>query len=1460
MSMPKTTQRAYTLRLKEDESSMEALWKTHEAVNKGAKVFGDWLLTLRGGLEHTLADAKVSEGKSEPDRNPTDEERRHRRILLALSWLSVESETGSPEAFIVARGKERQDTRLRKLLDALETILQKRGVSQEELKGWLNDCSPTLGSAIREDAVWVNRSMAFDEACDGQDIQQGREDARTLLWYLLTEDYLKFSSKEKNKQSISADLEEEETESEYGADDVIASGKGAGQRTRHLFCHVFGKSKGFGKELRSLALRDHWRRYLKPLVETAGIHMSEPKAKSSKNEERSPSELHREMLSKAASRLAQIWTKQKQQELDREERAKAEEKLNALEQDSSYQDALNCLNTFCQERAEATGALERYIISSKAILGWNRVVAAWDELSKNEAIAADDIVDRRKNEVKRLQDEDPDEKFGDVNLFFGLAEKEYEPVWLHNQKADDSILKAYVKGYEARADAVRLKVAAFRHPDPFFHPVFCQFGISRPKIKFGRLGEIDKKRSRELETNETSTRNVEMLLWTGCKTKLVKLSAISKRFDDEIGSKEDVLSDDTSTPVLNVSRQSRLAVAAVAGPNEDAKRRVALVFDERKVKQRKKKNDSADDAADSFEAEDEKIKKPSWNGTLIADRQNLKTIGKMDPAKAERAKKRLPWWLIVSLELQPQGPWCSFAEERNLNQDPKYYPFATENKNRKGHAKLILPRLPGLRVLSVDLGHRYAAACAVWETMTTEQVNKACEAAGHEPPGSTDLFLHLKSDYASQPSSVHELKESKADRMPEVKTKTAIYRRIGPDTLPDGTRHPAPWARLDRQFLIKLQGEEETQVRLATNEEIWNVHQLEAKLGRTVPIIDRLVKAGWGQSGKQRIRLEALRKLGWKPDNDVAEVSDSTDLDEGEVRKPSLSVDKLMSSAVRTMRLALKRHGDRARIAFELTAEYKPMPGNRRYYFFEPKELSANDSQAVRENKYIESIQGTLMLWHGLAFSRGWRDDKARQLWDEHVAKLSGYIAPEEIGEESSVQELKKKLKNIKDKLRDVAKALAQNAALRRALHEVWKNRWENDDAAWRANIKKVKRWLFPQGGKSGDPSIRNVGGLSLSRLETITEFRRRVQVAFFTRLHPDGSKTECTKGFGQRTMNALEHLREQRAKQLASRIVEAALGMGRVKPARDGKTPKRPIARVDAPCHAVVVESLKHYRPDETRTRRENRGLTTWSPLKVNKYLEESCELHGLHLRDVSASYTSRQDSRTAAPGLRCEDVTIDDFLNSPRWRKQIALASEKVSSGKGEAKHEFLLYLDKRVGSLKKALLAGLGTVRIPVRGGELFVSALPNSPAAKGLQADLNAAANIGLRALTDPDWPGKWWYVPCESSTFCPSKEKAAGSAALNAELQLKQPEAVSISDLFSPAGKRKKMDRGGSSQKVNLWRDVSAKPLKPSEPDEWKLSKEYWRNVEQRVVEILRKQFEERLASVIGEPDSIETPF
>ncbi|MCP9456315.1 MAG: type V CRISPR-associated protein Cas12b [Nitrospira sp.] len=1436
-AMPPVTKRAYTLRLRgadpSDTSWREALWKTHEAVNKGAKAFGDWLLTLRGGLDHTLVDTKVKDGKGKSDRDPTPEERKARRILLALSWLSVESRLGAPADFIVAYGTEAAEDRNSKVIAALEEILKSRGLEDTEIAEWKNDCSPSLSAAIRDDAVWVNRSKAFDEAVKGQNKQQGRQDAQTLLWYLLTENYLQLPSKAEKKQSEPLDQEEEEPDSEEISEAVGKSGKGAGQRTRHPFSHIFGKNdnQGFGRPVRQLELRNHWQKHLKPLVEGADIPLKNPNSRA-KGETPSPTELHREMFSKAAARLAQIWTKQKKQEVVRELRTAADADLKKLENDQAYCKPLALLNAYCRERGQSVGSLGEYRINPRAVEGWERVVAAWEKIKQTDPAKA---AEARIEEAKRLQDEDPDKKFGDINLFINLAEPEYEPVWRHNGQSTPSILKSYVKGWKARSDAVRLKVAAFRHPDPYFHPDFCQFGISRPPIKYNRL-KINPR---------GDPREVQMRLWTGSQAKDITLLAVSNRFDKEIGTIDESTVNPSSNATV-VTRRSRLGIASTARLGGSGVFRVAHVFDQQEVRSRKREDQvSSQDQTGGDNSQGGKQKEPTWNGTLQADRRELEAIGKIkDSQKAGKARKRLRWWLTVSLELQQKGPWYDFIGNSSdktaftriyksgKNKGTEYisqdgWPHERANDTRKGHARLILSRLPGLRVLSVDLGHRYAAACAVWEAVTSEQMKEACKAANHRAPQESDLYLHLK-------TKGHDGKE-----------RTTIYRRIGADTLPDGTEHPAPWARLDRQFLIKLQGEEEG-TREASNEEIWRVHQLEAKLGRTVLLIDRLVGAGWGVTEKQKLRIEELKQLGWRPAKDDKPASDVSSEDMGsDGYRLSLAVDELMFSTVRILRLGLKRHGDRARIAHYLITNEKTKPGGIK--------------EQLDENGRLELLQDALALWHDLFSSRGWRDDAARQLWDEHIAKLSGYNAPEEIGEESSGSERKKKQRENRKKLHEAVMVLAQDATLRQKLHDEWKKRWEDDDKEWKQRLRWFKDWVFPRGKAADDPVIRKVGGLSLTRLATLTEFRRKVQLGFFTRLHPDGTRAETKEQFGQSVLDALEHLREQRVKQIASRIVEAALGVGSENP-RHWDKGKRPRQRIDdprfAPCHAIIIEDLTHYRPEETRTRRENRQLMIWSSSKIKKYLAEACQLHGLHLREVQAAYTSRQDSRTGAPGIRCQDVPVKEFMQSPFWRKQVKQAEAKQAENKGDARDRFLcdlnaMWKDKTVADWEKA-----GVIRVPLNGGEVFVSADPVSPAAKGLQADLNAAANIGLQALTDPDWPGKWWYVPCNPASFRPIKDKVGGSAVVKPDQALRQSAQTQSGDAKDKK-KRGKRGDGKPKEVVNLWSDLDTKPL---ENRNWEEYAAYQHGVLSRVVHVLKKQLKDRHDRRHDEPRADDIPL
>ncbi|MCZ7590846.1 MAG: type V CRISPR-associated protein Cas12b [Kiritimatiellae bacterium] len=1514
---PSTTQRAYTLRLRgvtpDDQSWRNALWQTHEAVNKGAKVFGDWLLTMRGGLDHTLAEAKTS-----------DEERKARRILLALSWLSVESKSGAPEKFTIASGQDSTEKRNRAVIAALEEILKSRGLAETEIAAWKTDCAASLSANIRDDAVWVNRSNAFDLAVMKR---IGSSLTREEVWDMLErffgsrDAYLapakgsedKFSGTEQEEKAKDlvqkagqwlssrfgigkgADFcrmaEVYETiatwagESQAGttgnqaivnlaaalikydpaSEDLngvlgLISGPGYKSATRNLLSRLSQEATVTQQnldDLKNKAAED-----AEQCKQKSGSKGQRPYADAILNDVESDcgftyrvgqngqpvlvagysnysddykwgTSNHSEyavMLDHAARRvsLAHTWIKC------------AEAERRRFEEDAGKADhiswaAKDWLDQFCQERSETSGALEPYRIRRRALDGWKEVVASWSKPSCStsaERIAA----------ARALQDE-TEGKFGDIQLFEALAEDDALCIWHKDGDAakapDPQPMIDYALAAEAEFKKRRFKVPAYRHPDALLHPIFCDFGNSRWEIEFSihktarernraianaqnavatantaleKDKENEKKQSKLQEAEEALKeakekraslpleRGVEMKLWNGEAIAPTPMCWQSKRLANDLALGQDTANESP----IEVSRADRLGRAAANAPKKQGASITGL------------------------------FEQKNWNGRLQAPREQLEAIAAVrdNPSLSDQERdrrisamvKRIRWLASFSAKLQPQGPWFAFIENASdktafthvSNSGEMYlsqngWPHNTANKARKGHAQLILCRLPGLRLLSVDLGHRYAAACAVWEAMSSAQVAAACETAGHAGPKESDLYLHLK----------RKRKKHKKGQEVEVE-ETTVYRRIGADTLPDGKKHPAPWARLDRQFLIKLQGEEQP-VREALNEEIWTVHQMEVRLGRSRPIIDRLVASGWGRSDKQRVRCDALERLGWAPAAPSEAGAKSDEDEDGNAYRPSLSVDELMSSAVRTARLALQRHGDRARIAHYLVTDKKTMPGGI------PKELS--------DDGRIELLQDALLIWHDLFSSRGWRDDAARELWNAHIVGLAGYSAIEEPGAEASGAERKKRKKTNREQLRKVAEALVHNPALRVDLQEKWKKRWQEDDECWKKRLRQMKDWILPRGKAATGPAIRNVGGLSLTRLATLTEFRRKVQVGFFTRLKPDGTKAETKEQFGQRALDALDQLREQRVKQLASRIVEAALGVGRVKRSTAKKDLKRPAARVDEPCHAIVIENLTHYRPEETRSRRENRQLMSWSSSKVQKYLSEACELNGLHLREVSASYTSRQDSRTGAPGIRCLDVPVKEFMHSPFWQKQVVQAEKKEAAGEGDEREILLCALAARYKGTSDTDPQNAVPLRIPLKGGEIFVSADPHSPAAKGLQADLNAAANIGLRALSDPDWYGKWWYVPCDTKSLVPQQDKVDGSRAFKSRVALAQPPHASPET--EPA-RRKKGD-GKTKEVVNLWRDISCAPLDDHGHGAWKKYADYQNDVQNRVIGILKKQ-------------------
>lgn len=1465
-------QRAYTLKLTGNDMDgwRDALWKTHEAVNRGAQRFGHWLLTMRGGISHELAN-RLPKKFDKVDEQTRRSVIRDRRVLLALSWLSVESKAHAPQEYVV------EDP-----VAALRSILETRGVEPEAVPSWVDDCGDSLRAAVRDDAIWINRSAAFDYArkqiCPAL--------SRDELWDMLqpffggADSYLAPIAGQATQDDGSSGSERKETRADDGEKDLaqkagqwlssrFGSGKGAdfgtmrqaylrlaqavaeveagisGEEVASKLAKKLNLESNAGplttllKPISGPGYKSATRNLLKKLCGQSAVSRDdlhklfgtcEADAEScvakTGNKGRRPysdyiladvesacgiryhapdSAQHWQyavVLDHAARRvsIAHSWIKRAEER--RREFEKDRSRLGNLSKTAP--EVVSFLDNLCDDRTTDSGAADAYRIRKRAVDGWEEVVKAWGALDsalyEDRTEALSPAEQARIAKVRELQDQI--EKFGDAQLFEKLADSNAVCVWKRNGEADPAILLNYVYGKLAEYNKQRFKVPAYRHPDPLLHPVFCDFGNSRWSIEYAvhrrtskldaeqrslekKVAEAEKLRDKLAKTEgpkrieiekkladvqqaiATTTAEITWLkssgglrmeLWDGSVIREFNLRWHCKRLRQHLG--------EAGAPgATEAPRADRLGRAA-AGARPDSSVAPLALFEEKE-----------------------------WSGRLQAPRDQLEqiariqrrgSIGNEERARlVEHAKANLGWLVSFSPRLKPQGPGIEYAEAHGFKFVKKngYSLIASlwsENKKRGSLARFDLCRLQGLRILSADLGQRKAMSCAVWQVLSAEEF--AAEVAN---PARRDTKF-----------DVHELYAIRCAIAADGKRKTTVYRRLGADTLLDGTAHPAAWARLERQFVIKLQGENEP-ARAASNEELRQIERFYASIGLNY---------------EQRTR----------------------------------DVSQLMFSAVRAARLGLRRHADLARIAFAMVHDEKQRPGGGFVH------LSAEE--------FKKELTKALQRWFNLATAESWQSAEVQGLWTRLIERGLRLPELEFIGPEE------RKRRGVRDNaLEQSAQALFENPALRTEMGEGFARLWQEAESHSTRNIRWLRRWVLPS---ANGPAIRHTGGLSLDRIGSVQELYR-LQKAHYQRLTPqgprlrDGRPVTPSEKFFQRAQKNLENMRENRIKQLASRIVEAALGVGResgrapISRRRFGREIQRPATPPAdprfLPCHAVVVENLDRYRPEQSRLRRENRGLVNWSAGQLSKYLADACSLHGLILRSVPPNYTSRQDSRTGAPGIRCVDVSVRDLVSKPFWKRAVTKARARCENGKDAPRDRFLVELmeanwndkerlwtdqqgcrwrlrqrrpkgepdwDALSALSKETMMHAPQPVRIPQVGGNIFIPAnKTDAPAGRGLQADMNAACNIGLRALMDPDWQGRWWYVPCDSQ-FRPVRKSIEGSAAFAHVVALR----VSSSK--------------GKEGIANLWRDPGAEPLGQSI---WTDRQEYWKRVEEKVVDCLRTQ-------------------
>jgi IS605 OrfB family transposase len=327
----------------------------------------------------------------------------------------------------------------------------------------------------------------------------------------------------------------------------------------------------------------------------------------------------------------------------------------------------------------------------------------------------------------------------------------------------------------------------------------------------------------------------------------------------------------------------------------------------------------------------------------------------------------------------------------------------------------------------------------------------------------------------------------------------------------------------------------------------------------------------------------------------------------------------------------------------------------------------------------------------------------------------------------------------------------------------------------------------------------------------------------------------DLDNAYGQRCLKTIAHLRRERTRVLCSRITEVALGGSRDSIEAKARTKKQ----IHTPVHVVVVEDLRGFTTSQTYSRRQNVRLMTWAHAELRDNLEQACELHGLPLRTVVAAYTSQEDGRNGASGIRVTDVPVATFLEAPWWRDSIDTALRHRHRNVATEEDRLILawwsrwdeqtgiWIDEHRRRWSRRERRWMSHTKnetsppaivLPDVEGPLFISLAFLHP----VSATTNAAITIASKVLLDPDWPGAWSHVGTQNGV--PLAESVRGAVCFRDVKQL--------GDFVTP-----------SAGVVNAWRRRSAQPIGDGV---WQQTRTYLANVREEISRQLRIQLDRRL--------------
>ena len=314
--------------------------------------------------------------------------------------------------------------------------------------------------------------------------------------------------------------------------------------------------------------------------------------------------------------------------------------------------------------------------------------------------------------------------------------------------------------------------------------------------------------------------------------------------------------------------------------------------------------------------------------------------------------------------------------------------------------------------------------------------------------------------------------------------------------------------------------------------------------------------------------------------------------------------------------------------------------------------------------------------------------------------------------------------------------------------------RWE-----WVPRTNDTQNHILQQTERGTDDRAKLLAGqrgLSMKRIEQLDSLRQRCQ-SFNRALRQEPGKP-ANLGRSKRgielpdpcpeLLDRLEALKEQRVNQTAHLILAQALGV-RLRPhaTSPAEREKHDIhgeyERIQGrePVDFVIVENLKYYEMTQGRARSENARLMKWCRRHFRDKLIQLCEPYGLPVLEEWPADTSKFCSLSGVAGFRAIELTPEDAKEF-RWKKHIdrmadperAKKLSKTERRESQRVQQLFGMLEKLNAHLLKVhpKRPKWRTLLAPLAGGPIFIPMRGNP-----FQADINAAINLGLRAIAAPE---------------------------------------------------------------------------------------------------------------------------